>query len=77
MSGLEIRFEEASEILFPFINDAPCLSEFILSEKSQEFSQNFMIKVMERDFNEKIINVLYSKRKNLDLRGLSEWLKVA
>ena len=69
-----MKFEEASEVLFPFINDAPCLNEFIISEITLDDSKNFMIKVMEKEDNDKIINVLYSKRKNFSFnRAL--WLK--
>ena len=46
-------------MIFPFINDAPCLNEFVISDEILK-SYDFMIRVMEKADNEKIINALYS-----------------
>ena len=57
-----MTYTEADVELFPFITDAPCLNEFIISNETLK-SPDFMEKLMEREDNEKIINALYSLRK--------------
>ena len=63
-----MTYQEAEEVLFPFIKDAPCMKEFIISDRTLN-SCDFTIKVMEEEDNEKITNVLYSKRTKLEFSG--------
>ena len=53
MKGLEMTYQEAEEVLFPFIKDAPCMKEFIISDRTLNSSE-FTIKVMEEEENERL-----------------------
>ena len=74
MKGLEVTFIVANELLFPFINDAPCLNELIIKESTLHNRDDIMIKVMEKEDDGKTINVLYSQTKTLSFYSTS-WLK--
>ena len=44
--------QEANEVLFPFINDAPCLNELVISDGTLKRC-DFMIKLMEKSIMKK------------------------
>ena len=60
MKGLEVTQMVANEVLFPFIDDAPCLNELIFKEFTPHNRDDIMIKVMEKEDDGKTINLLYS-----------------
>ena len=71
-----MTYEEANEVLFPFIKDAPCINDFSISDRTLN-SNDFTIKVMEMEVTNKIINVLYSRRTKIEFSDEASWLNEA